>query len=130
MDTASVEDKSASQPIVEAVRKVLSGIDDPHLKRDLITAGEVDEVNVDGDVAKIRIVLGYPAASWINVLESLIRDQVVGIEGIRAVEVVCETKIVGHEVQKGVSPITGIRNMIAGQASRLDPTRWVRHHRA
>ena len=113
LDTASVEGKSASQPIVEAVRQVLSGIDDPHLSRDLITAGEVDEVNVDGDVAKIRIVLGYPAASWIGVLESLIRDQVVGIDGIRAVEVVVETKIVGHEVQKGVSPITGIRNMIA-----------------
>ena len=88
LDTASGEGKSASQPIVEAVRQVLSGIDDPHLSRDLITAGEVDEVNVDGDVAKIRIVLGYPAASWIGVLESLIRDQVVGIDGIRAVEVV------------------------------------------
>ena len=113
MDTVSVEDKRETQLAVDAVRQALSKIDDPHLKRDLIAAGEVDEVNVDGDTVKIRIVLGYPAASWTGLLESLIRDQVIAIEGVRAVEVVIETKIVGHEVQKGVSPIEGVRNMIA-----------------
>ncbi len=113
MDTVSVEDKRETQLAVDAVRQALSKIDDPHLKRDLIAAGEVDEVNVDGDTVKIRIVLGYPAASWTGLLESLIRDQVIAIEGVRAVEVLIETKIVGHEVQKGVSPIEGVRNMIA-----------------
>ena len=113
MDTVSVEDKRETQPAVDAVRQALSEIDDPHLKRDLIAAGEVDEVNVDGDAAKIRIVLGYPAASWTGLLESLVQERVVSVEGIQSAEVVIETKIVGHEVQKGVSPIEGVRNMIA-----------------
>jgi len=58
LDTVSVKEKSASDPAVEAVREVLSGIEDPHMKRDLVAAGEVDEVIVDGAVARIRIVLG------------------------------------------------------------------------
>ena len=113
MDTVSVKEKSASEPTVEAVREVLSGIEDPHMKRDLVAAGEVDEVIVDGDVARIRIVLGYPAASWTSLLESLIQERVVSVAGIQTAEVAIETKIVGHEVQKGVNPIDGVRNMIA-----------------
>ena len=113
VDTVSVEDKRETQSVIDAVRQALSEIDDPHLKRDLIAAGEVDEVNVDGDAAKIRIVLGYPAASWTRLLESLVQERVVSVEGIQSAEVVIETKIVGHEVQKGVSPIEGVRNMIA-----------------
>ena len=114
MDTVSVKEKSASEPTVEAVREVLSGIEDPHMKRDLVAAGEVDEVIVDGDVARIRIVLGYPAASWTSLLKSLVQERAVSVEGIQNVEVAIETKIIGREItQKDVSPIDGVRNMIA-----------------
>ena len=114
MDTVSVKEKSASEPAVEAVREVLSGIEDPHMKRDLVAAGEVDEVIVDGDVARIRIVLGYPAASWTSLLKSLVQERAVSVEGIQNVEVAIETKIIGREItQKDVSPIDGVRNMIA-----------------
>ena len=114
MDTVSVKGKSASESTVAAVREVLSGIDDPHMKRDLVAAGEVDEVIVDGDVARIRIVLGYPAASWTSSLKSLVQERVVSVDGIQNVEVAIETKIIGREItQKDVSPIDGVRNMIA-----------------
>ena len=114
LDTVSVKEKSGSEPAVEAVREVLSGIEDPHMKRDLVAAGEVDEVIVDGDVARIRIVLGYPAASWTSLLKSLVQERAVSVEGIQNVEVAIETKIIGREItQKDVSPIDGVRNMIA-----------------
>ena len=71
MDTVSVKEKRGLEPAAEAVREALSGIEDPHMKKDLVAAGEVDEVIVDGDVARIRMVLGYPAASWISSLKSL-----------------------------------------------------------
>ena len=114
MDIVSVKEKRGLEPTVEAVREVLSGIEDPHMKRDLVAAGEVDEVIVDGDVARIRIVLGYPAASWTSLLESLVQERVVSVDGIQNVEVAVETKIIGREItQKDVSPIDGVRNMIA-----------------
>ena len=114
MDTVSVKEKRGLEPTVEAVREALSGIEDPHMKRDLIAAGEVDEVIVDGDVARIRIVLGYPAASWTSLLKSLVQERAVSVEGIQNVEVAIETKIIGREItQKDVSPIDGVRNMIA-----------------
>ncbi len=114
MDTVSVKEKRGLEPAVEAVREALSGIEDPHMKKDLVAAGEVDEVIVDGDVARIRIVLGYPAASWTSLLKSLVQERAVSVEGIQNVEVVIETKIIGREItQKDVSPIDGVRNMIA-----------------
>ena len=51
LDTVSVKEKGGLEPAVEAVREALSGIEDPHMKKDLVAAGEVDEVIVDGDVA-------------------------------------------------------------------------------
>ena len=114
MDTVSVKEKRGLEPAVEAVREALSGIEDPHMKKDLVAAGEVDEVIVDGDVARIRIVLGYPAASWTSLLKSLVQERAVSVEGIQNVEVAVETKIIGREItQKDVSPIDGVRNMIA-----------------
>ena len=114
MDTVSVKEKRGLEPTVEAVREALSGIEDPHMKKDLVAAGEVDEVIVDGDVAIIRIVLGYPAASWTSLLKSLVQERAVSVEGIQNVEVAIETKIIGREItQKDVSPIDGVRNMIA-----------------
>ena len=114
MDTVSVKEKRGLEPAVEAVREALSGIEDPHMKKDLVAAGEVDEVIVDGDVARIRIVLGYPAASWTSLLKSLVQERVVSVDGIQNVEVAVETKIIGREItQKDVSPIDGVRNIIA-----------------
>jgi len=114
LDTVSVKEKRGLEPTVEAVREALSGIEDPHMKKDLVAAGEVDEVIVDGDVARIRIVLGYPAASWTSLLKSLVQERAVSVEGIQNVEVAIETKIIGREItQKDVSPIDGVRNMIA-----------------
>ncbi len=114
MDTVSVKEKRGLETAVEAVREALSGIEDPHMKKDLVSAGEVDEVIVDGDVARIRIVLGYPAASWTSLLKSLVQERAVSVEGIQNVEVAIETKIIGREItQKDVSPIDGVRNMIA-----------------
>ena len=111
MDTASFEDERKA--VSEDIRNVLSKIIDPHLQKDLITAGEVDDVDVQGETVTIRLTLGYPASSWKPELESLIRKGVGEMTGTREVRVAIETDIVGHEVQKGVNPIPGVRNMIA-----------------
>jgi ATP-binding protein involved in chromosome partitioning len=111
VDTELFEDERKA--VSEGIRNVLSKIVDPHLQKDLITAGEVDDVDVQGETVTIRLTLGYPAASWKSALESLIRGGVGEATGTRDVRVVIETDIVGHEVQKGVNPIPGVRNMIA-----------------
>jgi ATP-binding protein involved in chromosome partitioning len=99
--------------VKEEIQKALSGVTDPHLGRDLVAAGEVGSVELIEGVAKIHIILGYPAASWMETLDGLITARVGAISGVENVEVLIETVIVGHEVQKGVSPISGVRNMIA-----------------
>ena len=62
---------------------------------------------------KIAITLGYPAKSWYVELERLVQETVAALAGADHVEVEIDTKIVGREVQKGVNPIDGVRNMIA-----------------
>ena len=57
MDTGSVNEKSESEPAVEAIRQVLTGIDDPHMKRDLVAAGEVDEASLDASARRLLTLL-------------------------------------------------------------------------
>tara|TARA_B100000029_G_scaffold510756_1_gene603037 strand:+ start:2715 stop:3872 length:1158 start_codon:yes stop_codon:yes gene_type:complete len=99
--------------MVDEVRDVLSGIIDPHVNVDLVSSGQVDSIDIDEDLVSINIILGYPAASWFKTLEAQVREAVMALEHISKVDVLVSSKVVGHEVQKGVTPLPGVRNMIA-----------------
>jgi ATP-binding protein involved in chromosome partitioning len=102
-----------TKPSLDKIRQVVETIQDPHVKKDLGTAGQIDDISIDGSTVKISIVLGYPATSWHDSLQRLIQEHVSALPAVDRVEVAIETKIVGREVQKGVTPINGVRNMIA-----------------
>lgn len=99
--------------MVDQVRDVLSGIVDPHVNADLVASGQVDSIDVTDGLATINVILGYPAASWLGALEAQITDAVLALESVSKVDLSIESKVVSHEVQKGVPPLPGVRNMIA-----------------
>ena len=95
------------------IESVLSKIEDPHTGRSLTEDKKIKDVSVDGERAYITVSLGYPAKSWHNKLKSTIQDQVGELPGISEVGVEFNAKVFSHTVQDGVSPISGIKNMIA-----------------
>ena len=90
-----------------AIEEKLKGVIDPHTGLDMIAAKAVKEIAVDGDLVKIDIVLGYPAKSWEAELAALVREAVAGAR------VSVQSNTVPHEVQEGVRPLKGVKNIIA-----------------
>ena len=94
-----------------AVEEKLKGVVDPHTGKDLVTAKAVKDIAVDGNRVKIDIVLGYPAKSWEAELAEIVRAAVDG-DGVSS-EVSVQSNTVAHEVQEGVKPLSGVKNIIA-----------------
>ncbi|MGM0593744.1 MAG: iron-sulfur cluster carrier protein ApbC [Pseudomonadota bacterium] len=99
-----------SQAKIEAA---LKGYEDPYLGKDLVSAGCVKRLEVDGDKARIEVSLGFPAAGYIEELKEKLKTIVEGVEGVSSAEVDVYSNIVAHSAQKGVNHIKGVKNIIA-----------------
>ena len=95
------------------IEDALSKIVDPHTGLDLVTGKSVKDSVVDGGNVSIDLVLGYPAKGWHPSLRQQVVDAVSMVESVESVEVRIETQVVSHEVQKGVTPLKNVRNVIA-----------------
>ena len=85
----------------------LEKVVDPHTDVDLVSGKNVDDITIDGDSITIKLVLGYPAKSIEQDMIDLVRAEIPDAN----VEVTSNT--VAHEVQEGVKPLKGVKNIIA-----------------
>ncbi len=85
----------------------LKKVIDPHTDVDLVTAKNIEDISIDGEKATINIVLGYPAKSFEEEMADLVRAQIPGAQ------VNVSSNTVAHEVQEGVKPLKGVKNIIA-----------------
>ena len=97
----------------DTIEEALSGIVDPHTGLDLVTGKSVNDCVVDNQNVSIDLVLGYPAKGWYANLKQEVVDVVSKLENIQSVDVRIKTQVVSHEVQKGVTPLKNVRNVIA-----------------
>ena len=97
----------------DTIEEVLSGIIDPHTGLDLVTGKSVNDCVVDNQIVSIELVLGYPAKGWHPNLKQEVVDVVSKLENVQSVDVRIKTQVVSHEVQKGVTPLKNVRNVIA-----------------
>ena len=101
-------------PLTEAViRAELAQIIDPNTGCDLIAGQAVRAVGVDGQNAAIALQLAYPAKSEQAALIERISERLKRHVGAQAVSVEISTRIPAHKVQKDLSPLPGIKNIIA-----------------
>ena len=97
----------------DTIEEALSGIVDPHTGLDLVTGKSVNDCVVDNQNVSIDLVLGYPAKGWHPNLKQEVVDVVSKLESVQSVDVRIKTQVVSHEVQKGVTPLKNVRNVIA-----------------
>jgi len=95
------------------VRELLAGIIDPHTDTDLIASGAVRAVGVDGDRVAVEIALGYPARSYHDELAAQIKRTLAADAAIAQATVSVTTRIVAHKVQEKLTPMPGVKNIIA-----------------
>ena len=95
------------------IEDALSEIVDPHTGLDLVAGKSVKDCVVDDRNVSIDLVLGYPAKGWHPDLKQQVVDLVSKLEIVQSVQVRIKTQVVSHEVQKGVTPLKNVRNVIA-----------------
>ena len=101
---------SISKPQIEAA---LSEIIDENMETDLVTAGLVKELSVDGNNVNLTLVLGYPAAGYFRTLKKEVQDKLAAIDGIGDIDINISSMIKSHAVQQNLKPLPGIKNIIA-----------------
>jgi ATP-binding protein involved in chromosome partitioning len=97
----------------EQIESAIKQYIDPHLEKDLVTAGAVKGNEVDGDTAKVKIVLGYPAHGFVDKLTAELKKIIEAVDGISTAEIDVSWDIASHTVQGGMNPLEGIKNVIA-----------------
>ena len=97
----------------ELVEAAIKGYVEPHLKRDLIAAGAVQGIAIEGDQVKVTVVLGFPAKGIQASLAEAVKARVLAVPGVAQAMVDVDWKIIAHSVQKSLKPIDNVKNIIA-----------------
>ncbi|MEJ2059219.1 MAG: iron-sulfur cluster carrier protein ApbC [Gammaproteobacteria bacterium] len=95
------------------VETALKNVQDPYLGKNLVEAGEIRDINVEGGRVVVQIGLGYPAKGLVDRLTEEVRQALSGIEGANDIDVRIGWNITPHAVQKNLKPQAGIKNIIA-----------------
>ena len=97
----------------DEVRKLLSTVVDPHHGSDLVSAGAVRGIGVDGAHVAVEILLGYPAERWCETLAQQVEAVLRADPRIQRAVVDVGWQVVAHKVQQGLTPLPEVKNIIA-----------------
>jgi len=98
----------------EQVLSVLSGIAEPYLEKDLVSAGIIGDVVIeDSGRVVIKATLAYPAAGYHSQLTEDVKNAVSTLDGASDVVLNIDTIIASRSVQAGVKLLAGVKNTIA-----------------
>jgi ATP-binding protein involved in chromosome partitioning len=86
---------------------------DPNTETDLISAKNVKSIVIDGNNVLVKLVLGYPAQTYLATLQNAVQEHLKTVAGIGSISVEVEVKIVAHAVQQTLKPHQNIKNIIA-----------------
>ncbi|MEE8366401.1 MAG: iron-sulfur cluster carrier protein ApbC [Gammaproteobacteria bacterium] len=95
------------------IERALGEVQDENMGADLVSAGLVKDIGIDGERVSVNLVLGYPAAGYFDELKQLVREKLAGLDGVGEVEVKVSSQIKSHAVQQNLKPLKGIKNIIA-----------------
>ncbi len=95
------------------IEAALSGIQDPYLEKDVVSAHEVKSIDIEGSHVSVHLQLGYPAKGFAEAFAKQIKDVLEALDGVEQADVTVEWKIVSHAVQKNLSPLPNVKNIIA-----------------
>ena len=95
------------------VETALKGYVDPYMKQDLLAAKAVKNIAVSGGQVTVDVVLGYPAKGFAGQVAAELGDRVRAIAGVSQAAINVSWEITSHAVQKGVTPLKQVKNVIA-----------------
>lgn len=97
----------------EQVEQALAGWKQPHLGTDLVTAGALAGVAMDGDGVRVTLELGYPVDRYREELGAHVGALVREATGVDRVDVEVTWAVSARQVQAALKPLENVRNIIA-----------------
>ena len=97
----------------EQIITQLQNVIDPNTGLSYAEQKSIKDIAIDGDNIRIQLELGYPARSLHAKIQEQIQNALKSVEGIKDVQVTVTTEIIKHQVQKTVSTLPQIKNVIA-----------------
>ena len=100
------------EQLEQDIRDRLAGDIDPYLGCDLVSAGAIRAITVDGRRATVDIELGFPIERYRDELIARL-EGVLGDLADAEITFDISARILAREVQKGTKPLPEVRNIIA-----------------
>ncbi len=69
------------------IESALREVEDENMGADLMSAGLVKDISIEGERVSISLVLGYPAAGYFDELKKMVREKHSSLDGVGEVEV-------------------------------------------
>lgn len=98
--------------IQDQILNALRLVEDPDLKRDLVSLGMIKDLEVMEGKVKLRVVLTTPACPMKAKIEADVKAAVKSVEGVQSVEVKMDSQSRGSSIQ-GSNSIPGVSHIIA-----------------
>ncbi len=97
-----------------ALTAALATVIDPHTGQPYAIARQLKHLRVGTDGAvSFGIELGYPARSQFGIVRDALAAAAKSVQGVSSVAVEVSSKVVAHQVQRGVALLPGVANVIA-----------------
>ena len=97
----------------DAVREALRAVQDPELKRDLVSLGMIESVTVQDGAVQVTVKLTTPACPERAAIEKDVGDAVGRLEGVSKVTVSFSAEVVGRAPGPGQDRLRGVKNVVA-----------------
>ncbi len=96
-----------------AVEQALASFIEPYTGRDLVSTKALKDLRVDGGRVRLEIELGFPTRRYAPQLSAALKEALATLPGAGDVQVNIKSHIVAHAVQKGVTTLPNVKNIIA-----------------
>ncbi len=101
---------AVSRDRIEAALKTWT---EPHLGTDLVSAGAVRGLELDGGKVSLDVDLGFPLGAYREALAVELRGLLQAVPGVERSEVKVAGTVLSHAVQRNLVPMPGVKNIIA-----------------
>jgi len=102
-----------SAPERSAIEQAIAGYEGSDLDTDLVTAGCIEDVSIDGGGVTVSLRLGYPADTVREAMAEALRERIETVEDVESATVRIESSIGVAKVQTDAQRIENIGNIIA-----------------
>ncbi len=95
------------------VNQIIVQYRDPYLQSDLLEAKAIKDLKIVGDRLSMQLELGFPCGDHVTTLVDSLREMLRKELPVSQIDITINTRITTHEVQPGLKPLPGVKNIIA-----------------